>query len=200
MRHRAARLILLLAIALPCAATAQTGGTDATGHDSSYALVAYVGGGWAQYISTPGSPADLPVDYTKGGLAGTVRLMWEPDHLLRLGIETGWTAMYSYDIQDATGGKMSLGAVPLLLVWSMQFQRFHIFVGTGYYQLQSNLEYGTSTNVTTWSMGWMAAAAYEYPLSRDFGLAGELKWMNATEHEDAVFSAQVQLAWHFLRW
>lgn len=202
MRHRAAGLILLLlATALPLAASAQTGEVPVpAGHDSTYSLVVYAGGGWGQYIATPGAPADLPVDYVKGGVAGTVRLMWAPDHLLRLGIETGWTTMYSYDIKDATGGKLTLGAVPLLLVWSMQFDRFHVFAGTGYYQLTSHLDYGTSTNVTTWSLGFMLAGAYEYKLSDNFGLVGELKWMNATEHEDAVLSAQVMLSWRFLRW
>jgi len=37
-------------------------------------------------------------------------------------------------------------------------------------------------------------------LSGKVGLGGELKWLNATEARNNVFSAQVMLQWRPLRW
>ena len=168
--------------------------------DSTYALVAYVGGGLSQYVLVPGGPPDIPTDVSKTGLAGTVRLMWQPDHLLRLGIESGWTKLYSYTLEQQPTGQLFLSAVPLLLVWSMPVFGVDLFLGSGYYLLNSNLDYQGTVNVSTWSLGWMAAASYTHPLSDQLGVAGEIKWMNASEHESANLTVQAQLVWRLFEW
>ncbi len=74
------------------------------------------------------------------------------------------------------------------------------FAGAGYYHINSNLNYKGTASVSTWSLGWLAAASYTHKLSDNWGIAGELKWMNAVEHEDASFTFQVQMVWKFLEW
>lgn len=169
--------------------------------DSTYSLVAYIGGGLARYIVAPGGPPPgVPVEYTRTGLSGTVRVMWHPDHLLRLGLESGWASFYSYKFGTQPSGEVSLSAVPLLVVWSMNVLGVDWFVGSGYYRLNSSLDFKGTVDVQTWSLGWMAAASYTHPLSESLGLAGEVKWMNATEHADAALNIQVQLVWKLLEW
>jgi len=166
-----------------------------------YALVAYVGGGLAYYPITAGAPPPgIPSDLTRFGGSGTLRLMWHPDHLLRLGIETGWTMFYSYKLEGSSPGSMHLSAVPLLWVMSMEVLGVNLFVGSGYYRLNSNLQYQGTVNVQTWSLGWMAAASYVHPVSENLGVAGELKWVNASEHEEASLALQIQLVWKFFEW
>jgi hypothetical protein len=168
--------------------------------DSTYEVVAYIGGGFSRYLLAPGGPPDIPINVSKMGLAGTVRVMWHPNHLVRLGIETGWTKFYSYTLQTQPSGQVYLSGVPLLIVWSMRVLNVDLFWGSGYYLLNSNLDYQGTVNVKTWSLGWMVAASYTHPLSDKLGVAGEVKWMNATEHELANLTAQVQLVWRVFEW
>ena len=166
-----------------------------------YKLVAYIGGGYSYYTAPPGGPPPgVPVDVTKSGLVGTVRLMWVPDHLIRLGLETGWTTFYNYTFGAQNDGKLSLSGVPVIVVWSMNVLHVDLFAGAGYYRMNSNLDYHGTVNGTTWSLGWLAAGSYTHQISDNLGVAGELKWMNAVESHDAVMTIQVQLVWKILEW
>ena len=188
---------VLLSALLAGVAAGQTQKVEA----GPYSLVVYVGGGLGYYPITPGlPPADLPSDLTRFGGSGTVRVMWHPDHLIRLGLETGWTMLYSYRLTQPPPGELHLSAVPLLWVMSMEVFGINLFAGSGYYLLNSNLQYEGTVNVQTWSLGWMLAASYVRPISENLGIAGELKWMNASEHEEASVALQVQLVWKFLEW
>jgi hypothetical protein len=187
----------VLSVAMSASAVGQTEKPEA----GPYALVAYVGGGLGYYPISPGSPPPgVPSELTRFGPSGTVRLMWHPDHLIRLGVETGWTMLYSYSLQQAPAGELYLSAVPLLWVMSMEVLGVNLFAGSGYYLLNSNLEYEGTTNVQTLSLGWMLAASYVRPISENLGVAGELKWINASEHEEASLALQVQLVWKVLEW
>ena len=169
--------------------------------DGKYSLVAYIGGGYSHYSTAPGGPPPgIPVDHSKSGMAGTVRVMWHPDHLIRLGLETGWTKFYSYEFGSQGEGEMYLSGVPLIVVWSMNVLNIDFFAGAGYYHLNSNIDYKGTVNGTTWSLGWMTAGSYTHKLSDNLGVAGELKWMNAVESQDAVITLQVQLVWKFFEW
>ncbi len=169
--------------------------------EGMYNLTAYIGGGLSQYVASPGGPpAGIPVDHSKTGLAATARVMWCPDHLIRLGLESGWTNFYSYKFGSQNEGEESVSAVPLIAVWSMNILHVDLFAGGGYYHLNSNLNYKGTVSVNTWSLGWLAAASYTHKLSDNWGVAGEIKWMNAVESQDAAITFQVQMVWKFLEW
>jgi hypothetical protein len=187
-------LVCLAGLANPTALHASSPG------DSTYAVVVYVGGGLSQYLPSVGGPPGIPIDVSRLGAAGTVRVMWHPNYRLRLGIETGATKFYSYTLQTQPSGEVSLTGVPLLLVWSMQVMNVDLFLGSGYYRLNSHLDYQGTVDASTWSLGWMAAASYTHPLSDKLGVAGEVKWMNASEHELANLTIQAQLVWRVFEW
>jgi hypothetical protein len=193
--------IALLAVSFvflsPCFFPESLAGTPG---DSTFTLVAYVGGGLSQYVAAPGGVPGIPTDVSRTGLAGTFRLMWHPDHLLSLGLESGWTNLYSYELQGGSSGSLALSAVPILVVWSMPVFGVDFFLGSGYYMLNSHLDYQGTVNVSTLSLGWMAAASYTHPLSDKLGIAGEIKWMNASEHESANVTLQAQLVWQLFDW
>lgn len=46
----------------------------------------------------------------------------------------------------------------------------------------------------------MVAGSYVYPLNQSLGIAGELKWLDSIETEDANLVFQIQLVWKFFRW
>jgi len=169
--------------------------------DSSFALVTYGGGGFAQYLTTISPPADIRSSVHRGGLSFTARIMWHPDHLLRVGIESGWYRVYSYTLHAKSDGNLYLSAIPLLLVFSMPVgDRWNLFAGVGGYFVRSKLDFGTVVRTQEFSQGWMAAASYVYPLSSAIGIAAELKWLNASQFEDSNLTAQVHVGWRALQW
>lgn len=168
-----------------------------------YALVLYVGGGSTYYFATGGKPNYLQPTLQKFNPIGTVRLMWHPDHLVKVGLETGYMTFLNYTARDSTGktARVRTDAIPLLVEWTMALtKRFNVFAGSGVYFLTTHLDYAGKTTSQKLGIGWMAAASYIHPLGKNVGLGTELKWMDAAESTDGSFALQLQLVWKFLRW
>ncbi len=202
IKHITATYFLLSMATVGFAQTKSSGGEflpeKREGH--GYALVAYISGGLGYYASGGGTTTFLKTDVTKLNPLATVRVMWHPDHLLRLGAETGYITFYTYTLKD-TVGKVALNAIPFLVEWSMPItKRFNAFVGTGVYFLNSKLRYDGKASSTKASLGWVAAVSYTVPLSKTLGIASELKYMDASETTNAVACVQVQLVWKFFKW
>ena len=165
-------------------------------------FVLYVGGGLAGYTTTI-NPAEgiLQGDVSKISPVGAFRIMWHPGYRLRLGIETGYTNFYSYHVKNGNvSGKVSLDAIPLLIVWSMPVvKRVSIFAGLGSYWLTTRLNYDGQVKSKTFSLGSNIALSYTQPLSKTLGLAAEAKWMNAFETKDNLLSLQVLLVWRIFK-
>ncbi|HVK97311.1 MAG TPA: hypothetical protein VM368_05805 [Flavisolibacter sp.] len=183
--------------------TQEEGFTSQPTKRGEYSLVAYISGGAGYYISNRGVPHQFRSNISNRGRIGTVRVMWHPDHLLKVGLETGYLTFYTYSFEDSVrnSGNVRLSATPLLVEWTMAVtKRINLFAGSGVYFLKTHLDYAGKTSSTQVSVGWMAAASYIHPLSKDIGLGAEIKWMDAAETADGFISAQVQLIWKFIKW
>ena len=178
-----------------------------------YALVVTAGGGLSYYSTHLGVPSSLEQPrVSRFGVPASLRVMWYPDHRLRVGLETGWTTMYSYKGRIAGDqANVYVSTVPVLLVFSMPLawvkgfernlvRRMALTVGTGAYINHSRLDYVGTVQSNTLSLGWMGAASYTYPIGRQFRIAGELKWFDAVSVENAAFTAELQLVWRAFSW
>lgn len=168
-----------------------------------YGWVLYLSGGAGYYVSNSGAPAFLNPTISNLGHNLNFRIMWHPDHLLKVGLETGHMTFYSYTFKDSTGvnGKTKLSAIPVLIEWTMAVtKRLNLFAGSGVYFLHTNLDYQGRTTSPKLSIGWMAAGSYIHPLSATVGLGTEVKWMEAAETSNGIVSLQLQLVWKFLKW
>jgi hypothetical protein len=169
----------------------------------AYAWVATVGGGAGYFVSNSGAPPYLSRKISNLSHVASFRLMWHPDHLLNVGIETGHLTFYTYRFRDSVNreGVVRLSAVPALVVWNMAVtKRLNLFAGSGVYFLRTNLDYRGKATSDKLSIGWMAAGSYIHPLSAKVGLGTEIKWMDATETANGILSLQLQLVWKFLNW
>ena len=163
-------------------------------------LVVYVGGGLADYLAPIKiQPVNLQNNITRTSATGTIRIMWHPGFRLNLGIESGYSNFYSYRVKNnGVAGKLSLHAVPLLVVWSMPIlKRVNIFYGLGSYLLTTDLNYEGVVKSKNVSLGSNIALSYTQPVSKKLGIAAEAKWMNAFVTKDNLLSAEVQLVWKF---
>ncbi len=64
-------------------------------NDTTYSLSTEVGVGYSRFFTT----MDYD-DLSKNGFSGTVRVMWNPEHLLSIGLETGYQYIYSIDVSN----------------------------------------------------------------------------------------------------
>lgn len=197
-------LLFLLIITFKFLSGQETDETfDGPSIKKEFALVAYFGGGITYYSAEPGVPVFGETDVNRNAPIGTLRVLWHPDHRLRVGIESGFTRFYSYTLSGINNarGRLELKAIPLLLEFSMTvYKNFHFYGGAGTYLLQTHLEYLGEVRSNFFSNGWMVGAAYVHPLSENVGLAAELKWLNAAETRDASFALQAQFVWKFYKW
>lgn len=173
------------------------------GRSKKYSFILYLSSGAGYFPSNAGAPAYLKPKLARINPVTTARIMWKPDHRLKAGFETGYMTFYSYKLTDADGnaGKVSLDAIPLLLEFSVSVKKhFNLFAGPGFYILKSKLNYAGKADSKKVSTGWMAAAAYTAPVSKDISLGAEAKWLYAAETIRGSFGLQLQLTWRFLRW
>lgn len=194
---------LILGLLLAGTACCQEEFSSQPAKRGDYALVTYISGGLGYYPSYSGALAYLRPEIKNLNPVATVRVMWHPDHLLKVGIETGYMTFLSYDLKDSAGnkGKIRLNATPLLLEWTMALtRRFNVFAGSGVYFLTTKLDYAGKTTSRKLSVGWMAAASYIQPLSKNTGLGAEVKWLDAAESRDGSICLQLQWVWRFLKW
>jgi len=212
MRNVYVWVLVVLLTQLGSPVNAQTDST-VSGKRGVYAVVLTLGGGLSYYSTRIGVPPGLEqVDVSRFGIPATFRAMWHPDHRLRIGLETGWTTMYSYR-GTATGerSQVYVSAVPMLVVFSMPLawlsgterslaRRLTILGGTGVYLVNSRLDYAGTVNASRFSLGWMVAGSYTQPINRRFRVATEVKWFDAIATEDAAFGLQLQLVWRAFSW
>jgi len=188
-------LVLITGIA---AANAQT-------PDTTYSLTAYGGGGYVRNISQFDI---MPEGLQRNGFGGTLRVMWKPEHLLRLGLETGLTQVYYIKTENvqtdfgSTDFTSSMNAVPILLVLSMPItQRLDIYGGMGSFLLYSNTEsFGSNVTSSAMSVGFSLGASYFTPLEGDWGIGAELKWYHMDKFSDDTITLQVMVSYRFLEW
>lgn len=178
-----------------------------------YTIVVTAGGGLSYYANFLGVPSTLEqTRISRFGTPASLRMMWHPDHRLRVGVETGWMTMYKYRGQVANEPvRVHVSTIPILLVFSMPLawlrgtdrsltRRLSITAGTGAFLNQSRLNYAGTVTANTSSLGWMVSGSYTQPIGRRFRLAGELKWFNAVAAENTAFLAEIQIVWRAFSW
>ena len=118
------------------------------------------------------------------------RFMWEPEHFLSLGIETGYNRLYTVSVSSPTDGSAHIinTAIPIQIVVSIKFlQHFYGNFSMGQSIL---LNHATSSNsgdfsATAWSFADIGAAlGYRYHLKNRFSIGGEAKFFYSTHLND----------------
>ena len=114
-----------------------------------YSLTSEIGAGYSRYFTT----LDYK-DLNKNGFSGTLRIMWNPEHLLSVGLETGYQYLYSVDVSNyetdfgSTNFSASMYTVPIFIVFAMKItSNIKINGGSGMYLLYSQGEmFGDNLN------------------------------------------------------
>ena len=136
-----------------------------------YSFTPEIGLGYSRYIT------DMEYnDLNKNGFSGTLRLMWIPEHLLSVGLETGYEYLYSIRLKNidtefgSSNFSASMIAVPICIVFAMKItDRIKILGGSGTYILFNRGElFGDELKSSLISIGLHTGLSYTYPMNKDF--------------------------------
>lgn len=158
------------------------------------------GGGYGFRLGEAESTSEVDISTTSP--AATLRVMWKPEHLVSVGIETGYIPISQANSKGQikpgeVDGNAQLTAIPAILVFSMEKYNVELAAGIGMYSLQL---YGKSSkNIvvenSSLEMGYMFSGAYSIPMG-DFALGLEFKYQAFTDRDIYMFVPNIRLRWN----
>jgi hypothetical protein len=113
------------------------------------------------------------------GYSATARIMWHPDHLLAVGLYTGYEEIVAEEYQIANSlafGKVSgaLRRIPFMIDESMQQHGFELGVALGGYLLETTLKDEGTTRSSHFELGVVGHAGYHWQITHNLLLGTEL--------------------------
>jgi hypothetical protein len=164
--------------------------------DTTLRLSVMAGIGWTHYFNN----LTIGREGLKGNsLGASFRLMWEPEHRLSIGIESGYYTLYDATLQPGNGHAVS-AAIPVFANVRMRIlKNFYLTAGTGIAFLRSELTSvsGTSKSQTISYSDAQVSALYLYNLSAQFSVGSELKFLWIDKTDDFVSGLQGVVRWRF---
>src|SRR5688572_5946087 len=89
---------------------------DSSQKKAGYSLYLYAGGGISRYTASLEPPIAGVTNKQLVKPIGCLRIMWQTDHRLGLGLESGWVTWYSYESKhDSVAATIQLTSIPLLV-------------------------------------------------------------------------------------
>ncbi len=175
--------------------------THAQESDTTYAVSLYLGAGYSRFVTD----LDIP-GLNKNGFTGTVRVMWEPEHLLSVGLETGYIHLYSFEQTNAATEfgtadvSSSLSAVPIRTTFSMRIvESVKLTLGLSGFLLFSRVTTpDNETSATQYSTGVFVAASYMRKIGHRLHLGGEVQYSLINKIQDNALGIQLVLAYRLL--
>ncbi|MDZ7624392.1 MAG: hypothetical protein U5J96_08125 [Ignavibacteriaceae bacterium] len=172
-------------------------------NDTTYSLSTEIGLGYSRYFTT----MDYD-DLNQNGFSGTVKVMWNPEHLLSLGLESGYQYLYSLDVSDFstefgnTNVKASMYTVPIFIVFAMKvLPNIKLTAGSGVYLLFNSGElFGDELSSNQISIGAHMGISYTYPITNSMAVGGELLYSYFSKLQDQTIALQFVFVYDFLKW
>jgi hypothetical protein len=135
--------------------------------------------------------------------------MWNPEHLLSVGIETGYQYLYSIDVSNYDTGEFgttdfsaSMYSIPVFIVFAMKvLPNVKLSAGSGVYLLFNSGElFGDELSSNQISIGAHMGISYTYPINNSMAIGGELLYSYFSKLQDQAFAVQVLFVYDFLKW
>jgi hypothetical protein len=172
-------------------------------NDTTYSLSTEIGVGYSRYFTT--------MEYdklNKNGFSGTLKIMWNPEHLLSIGLETGYQYIYSfnYDGYETEFGTTDLSAsmytVPIFIVFAMKvLPNIKLTAGSGTYLLFNSGEaFGDALSSNQISIGAHMGISYTYPINNTMAIGGELLYSYFSKLQDQTVALQFLFVYDLFRY
>ena len=175
-------------------------GLSASGQemDTTLRLSIQGGFGWTHYNN------NLVIGHSSARnnfFGGSLRIMWEPEHRLSIGIETGYYKLYDVTLEPGDVGNAEMAVIPLMANIRMKIVKgLFITGGTGAAFLKSAVH--TPGNPVTESTensysNAQVSILYLFKLTEQFGIGSEAKIMWIDKTNDSFYSFQAIASYRF---
>ncbi|WCT14846.1 outer membrane beta-barrel protein [Mucilaginibacter jinjuensis] len=118
----------------------------------------------------------------------TGRVMWEPEHLLSLGIESGYYRLYTFNTPQPNEIHIANTAIPIQIVLSMKFlQNFYVNFAMGQSVLLNKINTEASGNFSASSFSiadFSGTLGYRHMLGDRFSIHAESKFYYSSAFVD----------------
>lgn len=118
----------------------------------------------------------------------TGRIMWEPEHHLSLGLESGYYRLYSMSFPEQPEIAITNSAIPIQVVISMKFLKtFYFNFSSGQTILINKVHTPKNgdNNASTLSLGdYAGTLGYKYKLKNHWSILAEVKFFHASKLDD----------------
>ena len=116
------------------------------------------------------------------------RLMWEPEHLLSVGIESGYYRLYTMNTPEPTHAHIANTAIPIQIVVSMKFLKtfyFDFSMGQSILLNKVNSETNGNFDASTVSLAdFSGTLGYRYRFKNRISVGAEAKFFYSTGFVD----------------
>lgn len=136
------------------------------------------------------------LDYSFGGVAGALRLMWQPEYRLAVGLEIGYFPVTSVGADSSINeARIGLSAVPVFAMTTMRFGNAEVMGGIGAYSYAvdgtSIKRFGVAESAL--EIGYTLGVGYTYGLFSRFGVGGEVRLYQFTDRPITVIMPALRL-------
>ncbi|MFM8913007.1 MAG: hypothetical protein ACKOE6_08855 [Flammeovirgaceae bacterium] len=167
-------------------------GASAQQHQQRHRFSVTGGVGWTHYINSLKIGTNAAFE---DHLGGSFKILWEPEHRLALGLETGYFRFYSVEgtspVNPRVVGRATLSVVPIMFnVRCRVVNNFYLSTGTGVAFLLSRIEgVGGSIDSSQTSLSnFQLSGLYLKPVSTHWRLGAEFKFLSVDKTEDDCLS------------
>jgi hypothetical protein len=166
--------------------------------DSTFRCILELSGGYT---------ASIDSSFLNGGITPCIRIMWEPDHKLNIGLETAYMLIEKHSIEEQkydlgkTAFDVSLKAIPILVVFNMELWKTDFYAAMGASYVWTELDaFDEKVYSPVWNYSLMFGWGYTYMFSNNIGLGVEAKTYFFTRLNKQVGSLQLKFKYCIFDW
>ncbi|KXK55612.1 MAG: hypothetical protein IPM61_01320 [Chlorobi bacterium] len=174
--------------------------------EQKYQISASLTAGYGFRISSSPPPQLPELEETSGGVSGVIRLMWCPEHLLRVGMDVGYlpvSGMHAKN-EDSRQGSANLSLVswPVMGVVAMEKYGVDLSAGIGMILLrvEGKAANGEQIHSEGWEIGYTFGAGYTWHYSERLGIGADLKMVEFTDRPIGSLIAGLRVRWALLEY
>ncbi len=159
--------------------------------DKPYRIIVQASGGLALSAARE-SILPVPAEVHRMGLSGSLRLIWRPDHMLGIGLETGLGHIVSAT-SSVTDIEMETLSAPALLVFVMEKYSADLSISFGWHRY---IVYRSGVHLSSsWEMAYGVGVGYTFEFGESIGIGAELKAQVLQERNLLLLQPQLRFQW-----
>ncbi|PWT70744.1 MAG: hypothetical protein C5B59_20285 [Bacteroidetes bacterium] len=129
------------------------------------------------------------------------RFMWEPGHLLSVGVESGYYRLYTLTTPQPTNARIANSAVPIHIVVSMKFLKnfyFNFTMGQSMLINKASSDTYGNADAVTWSLAdFGSSVGFRHRFKSRISIGMETRYYYSTGNDDSNIALVAMVGYNF---